>query len=173
MKESTSKVVLSQKIAVWGLVADIFKDFTGKEFDGSLVYKNEFGKPFYRKDNICFSITHSKDLVGVAFSNFNVGLDIERVDLNRVNDKLISRVLTNNEIKDFSKNNFFDLWTKKEAVFKLKGDEKSFIPKNIDINNFVVDNFSVSYNDDIYSLAVASYDPQDVQLMLLGNITKL
>jgi len=170
LKDITSKAVLSQKFAVWGLLSKVFKEFFNEEFDGSLVYKNQFGKPLYNKQNIYFSLSHSKDLVGVALSTNSIGFDIEKIDNDRVNDKLLNRVLNSLEIEEFSCDKFFDVWTKKEAIFKLNGNEKSFIPKNVLPDNYNTKTYSISYNNDAYSLSVALSVCQNVELFLLGDI---
>ena len=86
------------------------------------------GKPYFEnKKNIYFSISHSKDIVGVAFSEKDVGFDVQVVK--NVSDKIYNRVLSDSEKEDaFSAqneneklNNFFRYWVMKEAILKRDG----------------------------------------------------
>lgn len=83
------------------------------------------------------SISHSENAVAVAYSDFPVGIDIQKNK--EINPKLINRVLTNQEkqyVLNNGKDNFFKLWTAKEAIIKtgecsfLKAIATSFVREN-------------------------------------------
>ena len=96
----------------------------------------EKGKPYFKNNkDIYFSISHSKNLVGVAFSDKEVGFDIQVVK--RVTDNLFKRVLSEEELaavgaklceptvgassKSPIESIFFYNWVKKEAILKRDG----------------------------------------------------
>jgi len=75
------------------------------------------GKPgFVGRDDLFFSLSHTKTHVLVALSDHEVGADIET--LRHVTDRLRSRLFTAAEQDAFD---FFEGWTLREAVFKLTG----------------------------------------------------
>lgn len=86
---------------------------------------NEHGKPFLRNyPDWHFSISHSRNTVCCGIAKENIGIDIEEVreykePLARYscNEKEMSLL---NQSEDKA-NEFYKLWTKKEAVFKLIG----------------------------------------------------
>ena len=85
----------------------------------------DFGKPFLRNyPNFHFNITHSKNVVAVAFSNSPVGIDVEKISTKK--EKVAKRYfsLKENEYINQSANPdfaFYEIWTKKEAYFKRNG----------------------------------------------------
>lgn len=74
-------------------------------------------KPFFKFVKLYFSISHSKDIVLVAFNNSNIGTDIEYMEENK-NFKLIMNRYgiksTNPTAKEF-----YRFWTGLEAEIKL------------------------------------------------------
>ena len=86
---------------------------------------NEHGKPFLvDHPDIYFNISHCKAGIVVAVSDQPVGIDIE--SYRKVSDSLIR--YTMNEVEqhiiqtsDDPIRTFTEYWTKKEAVFKLRG----------------------------------------------------
>jgi 4'-phosphopantetheinyl transferase len=87
--------------------------------------KNQFGKPFI-KDWCSFSISHSRDIVALAFDDdkLNIGIDIEFHSNVSVQD--FSGQLHPNELDLVHKlpntlNTFYSIWTRKEALLKAIG----------------------------------------------------
>lgn len=78
----------------------------------------EYGKPYFN-GNIDFNISHSGNFVCcIASDNSKVGVDIEKprdVSSATLNKFLPEVLTTNNEEK---KRQFFELWTKNEAIIK-------------------------------------------------------
>ena len=60
------------------LVDKFLKEYYGIE-NTQLVFDN--GKPMLLDGGINFSISHSEDLIAIAFSNSNCGIDIEKIKL--------------------------------------------------------------------------------------------
>ena len=100
----------------------------------------EEGKPILIDGGKHFSISHSEDLIALAFSDSNCGVDIEKIKL-REFEKISKRMKFEAE----TLGEFYQEWTKYEALYKLG--------KNIEygsIANFDLDN---------YALTAVSEDP--------------
>lgn len=85
---------------------------------------SEHKKPFIKEGGYHFNISHSVDLVVVAFSNESVGIDIE-AEKNIEVESLIS-YFHPDEVKHFQSSEnqlceFYFLWTRKEAFLKAIG----------------------------------------------------
>ena len=80
-----------------------------------IVIKNK--KPCLKNEKIYFSLSHSNDIVLAAFSDKNIGVDIEWMR-DRDFQKLFEYYRINSENKD--KETFYQLWTVYEAEIKLQ-----------------------------------------------------
>ena len=83
----------------------------------------EGGKPFYSGGKK-FNISHSGSFVTVAFSDNEIGLDIEKCvdfDIDAVVDNLHVQEQKFIADADNSSDAFFTVWTRKEAYLKAKG----------------------------------------------------
>jgi len=101
-------------------------DFVAKNYfdieNTEIFYKE--GKPYFKNNDLKFSISHSRNIVMVAFCDDEIGLDVEYNLEDRDFAKIIKRY--NVEISDFDKKSlaekrkiFYDFWTKNEAKIKL------------------------------------------------------
>lgn len=87
--------------------------------------KNEHGKPFLKNyPDIHFNISHCKAGIAVAVSDQPVGIDIE--SYREVSDSLLRYTMNEEERHLITESDdpirtFTEYWTKKEAVFKLRG----------------------------------------------------
>ena len=90
-----------------------------------LFERNEHGKPFLKDHpEIHFNLSHCKNGIAVAVSDQPVGIDIE--SYRKVSDSLIRYTMNEEErhlieTSDDPVRTFTEFWTKKEAVFKLRG----------------------------------------------------
>lgn len=92
---------------------------------------NDFGKPelLENKNDLYFNISHTIDLIVLAFSRNNeLGVDIEVVEKDDVDLMINKDIFTDKEMSYFSnldfqrkKELFYKLWTKKEAYLKAIG----------------------------------------------------
>ena len=86
---------------------------------------NEHGKPYLLDyPDIHFNLSHCKNGIAVAVSDQPVGIDIE--SFRKVSDSLIRYTMNEEEQRiiresDDPTRTFTEYWTKKEAVFKLRG----------------------------------------------------
>ena len=79
---------------------------------------NEYGKPL--SDEKRFNITHSHSVVVLALCEYDIGVDIERIEERK--DNLAKYISTQEEldyIKGFRE--FFEVWTSKESLMKCIG----------------------------------------------------
>ena len=121
-----------QSLAVRCLLSFLLKEMNLAVSIENLSATNS-GKPFLSDSNIFISLTHSKEYVGCAVSDKPVGIDIEQIK--DVKDGVIERVCSKDEISYLAKSGkdeFFTLWTLKEAYIKaatetLKMSEISFV----------------------------------------------
>lgn len=79
-------------------------------------------KPYVENSPVYFSISHSKNIVLVAFANCEVGADIEF--MKQRNFKEIFKHFNYNT-NDLSKENFYKFWTQHEAKIKLQQEPVS------------------------------------------------
>lgn len=115
-------------------------------------------KPYFVSNEIFFSISHSKDIVLVAFNNSNIGADIEYMKDGK-NYKLIMNRY-GHKVSNPSKKDFYRFWTVHEAEIKLNGDIKSLfseiierdymlacVSDNIFVSNFCIKKLTCSANN--------------------------
>ena len=100
----------------------------------------EDGKPILIDGGKHFSISHSKDLIALAFSDSNCGVDIEKIELRefkKIADRMKFEAVTLGE--------FYKEWTKYEAMYKLG--------KNINYGSIAC------FDLENYALTAVSEDP--------------
>lgn len=73
-----------------------------------------------------FNISHSHDYIALAFSDNNIGIDVEYIDNNFNHTQIAETCFTDTEINFLRKASdprifFFMLWTRKEALLKANG----------------------------------------------------
>lgn len=123
-----------------------------------LLYK-ENGCPYFKDQKLYVSLSHSGDVAFCAVSENPVGVDVEKI--RSISDSLIKRVCVDEEkayvladfepddVKNISdevvKKRFFEIWTAKEAYFKMKGsgitDLKSVNTLEIKKESFAMDSY--------------------------------
>lgn len=86
---------------------------------------NKHGKPYIDGyPEFQFNISHTRNAIAVAFSNHEIGIDIEKID--RTHNQLLSHLYTPYEQKYILSHKdpnraFYEIWTKKEAYVKYIG----------------------------------------------------
>ena len=86
---------------------------------------NEHGKPFLKDHpEVHFNLSHCKNGILVAVSDQPIGVDIE--SYRNISDSLIRYTMNEEEQRIINESDdpirtFTEYWTKKEAVFKLRG----------------------------------------------------
>lgn len=159
---------IRQKKAAYSLLCEVLTELSGIEGVGEHIVKNAAGKPelFYDGSALKFSISHSHDLVAVAVSDSDVGVDIEKIR-EVASQPLLEKICNNDEKKEilkFSAESCGDItqdiiktWSKKEALYKtgLFGDK--FLPQQIDTVKLQDRTFTkeLEFNEEKYVLSVA------------------
>jgi phosphopantetheinyl transferase len=92
-----------------------------------IVLKND--KPEFINKDISFSISHSKNIILVAFCKNNIGVDIEYMA-----DRDFKSILKyyHKQLEDSTKEGFYRFWTKYEAEIKLDAKVKSYFSCTIE-----------------------------------------
>lgn len=79
---------------------------------------NEFGKP-YAANGKYFNISHSGSFVGLAISDYEVGLDIEAIL--KKDMSFLSNIFDEKDLKGASLEDMYLLWCNKESLSKCIG----------------------------------------------------
>lgn len=89
---------------------------------------SDYGKPYLLGNAVYFNLTHTRDAFALVLSrDFPVGIDMESSDRNIDLESIIKTYFSRNEndfiLKDksFTRDRFFLLWTRKEALLKAIG----------------------------------------------------
>lgn len=88
-----------------------------KEENLEIVAEN--GKPKFKNSNLCFNISHTNNIVAVAFDTHPVGLDVEYMK-ERDFKALFERYNINSNDKEM----FYQFWTQYEASIKIQAEIK-------------------------------------------------
>lgn len=167
LKNITNKKVIKQKCATYGVLHFALKTL-GIEDDFSRLVK-ENGKPL--SPDYCFSNSHSHNLVAIAISQYDVGVDIEMVDKKRKVQKLAQYVCTPNELSQSIENieELTKIWTQKEASFKLHGEGR-FSPTKLDHDSAFCQSFELEHENEKYYVTICTNKQQNVSFHNLLNI---
>lgn len=94
------------------------------------IKRGEFGKPFFSKTTeMFFNISHTDGFTAIAFSNKEIGIDVEKVGY--FNEKIIEKFYSEEERKEIQasgdekylrKAKAVEIWTRKESEGKFKGE---------------------------------------------------
>ena len=140
---------MDKKLSLYAQVAVkliIQKEF-GIDINQISIVNDDLGKPYIEEhENIFFNISHTHNVIAIAFSDNRVGVDIEKETENGL--EIAKRFFTDKEndyIAHMSADPmkaFLEIWTKKEAFIKYLG---LGLRKPLDdfcvVNDFLRDNF--------------------------------
>lgn len=174
------KRLMETKDRVLGVMGELILLYYLKTVYGVSVSEfshGRYGKPYIaEKDGIKFNISHTRGLMGVAISGFEIGLDIEnnlatsRDQMEQVSDFCFS----DKEIRyiDFglkgSDERFFEVWTRREAYYKWLGCGLSVRNNKKEISG-PYHFFGMRYKN--YTLNVCSGNEMNIELHLLNEQT--
>jgi 4'-phosphopantetheinyl transferase len=121
------------------IIVQKYQEQLNRDFSWSNWSVSDKGKPFYTNGKR-FNISHSGNVAAVAFSEFEVGIDIEKcvhIDITPLIAFLHEE--ERGYINDFgnSSDAFYRVWTRKEAYLKAKGIG---IVEGLNIENCLQDN---------------------------------
>ena len=144
-------------IAAERLVRQCVATFLNQKPENIHIIREDSGKP-YVEGNLCyFSLSHSGETVVCAVSDKPIGVDVERI---RPVDQGISKKICTeeeftvlNRIADQTEQNRFllQIWTRKEAIFKIEGtlprkdrEIDTLNPAGISIQTQEIENYLIS-----------------------------
>lgn len=107
-----------------GIVNYLFSNWLSCEPEMLIHNQGNFSKPcIFNKYGIKYNITHSCDLIGIALSIFEVGIDLEYIDREIEYKEIIKQCFHKKEQYLMLKSieDFYCVWVIKEAYLKLKG----------------------------------------------------
>ena len=163
LSSATNEGVALGKRAAYGLLQRAL-DSLG--FEGARIVrsieKNAYGKPVCKE--VEFSLSHTQGVVAVAISSRPVGIDVETLCGRKISD--FSFALTTGEKVDGDEE-FLSLWTKKEAIFKRRGNEKRFQPKNIFTARERTATTVFTIDGKTYALSVATDEIEDLEILFI------
>lgn len=112
------KNAIDKKLSIYALALAI--KITGK----SDILYTENGKPYFKDNDLYFSIAHTKNAIALAVSEKPIGVDIEKI--RDTKNDIAKRFFTSDENKFINSSSdkgqaFFEIWTKKEAYLKQVG----------------------------------------------------
>lgn len=112
------------------LVDKILREVYGIK-DTQIVFDND--KPTLLSGEKHFSISHSGDLIALAFSDYNCGVDIERTTLReftKISERMGFEATTLGE--------FYQEWTQYEAIYKLGEDSVCASYANYELEGYAM-----------------------------------
>lgn len=148
--------ILDQKRSLLGelLLIKGLKEFYNINYNDIKIKYNSYGKPYIDNNPIYYNISHKGDYVICVFSNYQIGVDIEVIK--DININLINYIASEEEKdyilenKDLINQRFFTIYTKKEAYFKMIGQDLKRIKEiniqkqNIIYNTIFMNNYVIS-----------------------------
>lgn len=161
---------LQASLLGWNILIMIFKS-RNIDIDSLKLTYNENNKPYLGTH--WFSISHSKSLVAVCYSDSEVGCDIEYVDNSRDYQRLSEEYLSPKEKEMFDSssdkaNTFTSLWTRKEAFHKHVGDGVTIENRRRELPySDIYTTYLTDKNNDGYYLSVDCIDNQKVQIRIV------
>ena len=144
-KDDISELSRVQKKKLQSELGKYIVDYVGEKIynisDRTFIV--EKNKPKYKYSDIQFSITHSNDIVAVAFSDYSVGLDIEYMK-----ERDFSKLGNHYDINTDNKIEFYKKWTQLEAEIKIQAKTEQ--------------THTTVFEDD-YMLTITSSNPQKIE----------
>jgi 4'-phosphopantetheinyl transferase len=136
-------------------------------FENISLNKDIYGRPYIEGVNVKISISHSGNILTAILSDKDVGIDIEKIDTDRDYIKIAKRYFneSNYKICIEKADNFYDLWTKKEAYSKYlgKGINRQLLKSEL----IKDDNFTFTSINFIKGYIINIYHSKDDKLIIL------
>ncbi len=139
---NTVYLILTENFAQKQMYSDIAKAFVkniaseklGIPPKDIIMEKEENGKPLLKNSpDFYFNISHTNGAVAIAFSDYQVGVDTEKIRNAplRVANRYFNEYEKEYLYSDTKNQNrrFFEIWTKKEAYIKMHGATLSHLKK--------------------------------------------
>lgn len=112
------------------LVDKLLQEYYGVE-NTEIVFED--GKPILIDGGKHFSISHSEDLIAIAFSDSNCGVDIEKVRLREFESISKRMGFEANTLGEF-----YEEWTRYEAMYKLNSNNEYGSVATYDLDDYIL-----------------------------------
>lgn len=166
LESITNKGVRLEKYCAWKLLERAISDITDRKISEFEFTKNSQGK--WCAEGIEFSISHSNGVVAVAVSDTPVGVDVQHIGEPK-NSGFAKRVLTNGEFEAYSalpaskrSEYVYDLWARKESIFKFDNSLEFFCPASIDASAYKTQTQKITVDGNEYFFAVTAESFEEV-----------
>ena len=124
----------------------------GADVDSLVLCREKNGRPYFENSSLDFSITHSHGVVAVAITDSGrVGIDVESSNMTPERaERLAQRYLSAKEASSLSSvEDFFSVWTEREAYVKQNGTPladalKNGVGSDVKIYHFEICGFPAS-----------------------------
>lgn len=149
----------------------ILSEYLEKKINSSDICRNKYNKPYIKNADIYFNLSHSQNAFLISVSKYESGIDIEdnSLDINYLD--CMNYAFSDEELKycniDTS-NNFFEVWTLKEAYLKAIGIGLTDNLKQINcLDNIIYENREMKH--------ISFYSPKNeiCSLVYSSNINHL
>ena len=166
----------AKELSLGGLIA--LKHLTDRAgADGRLeIQRGDNGKPYFKDSPYFFNLSHSGDLSVAVLSDKRAGIDIERVMPRHSLRKIAKRFFSETEYVRYeqsgdSAEEFYRIWTAKEALVKYKGASlaTSLSGEYADGTEEYFKTFSLMYNADMYIITVCLPCEDNVEILEINN----
>lgn len=119
-RRSLAMSFTSRSDRVMSAVAGMCMKYLSERFSSPIV-KLSNGKPVFSGADMYLSISHSRGIVAVAWSDHPVGVDVQSTDPGFVPNTCF---MTDDEVSILKKNgaDIMDVWSAKESFLKMTGD---------------------------------------------------
>ncbi len=103
------------------LLSELLYKFCSVNIENVIIKENEYGKPeIISENNLHFNISHTCGAVCCAISDSSVGIDVEKIG--EIREIITKKCFSENETAFIeSPDDFYKLWTLKEAYLKATG----------------------------------------------------
>ncbi len=107
------------------------------------IKRTENGKP-YSEEKVFFSLSHTENFIVCAVSDFEIGIDAEKMRRVQKREKIAKKFLKTEKL--LSDKEFLELWTKHESKVKFYGKKlfNSFENSQINTHTFMIEDYIVS-----------------------------
>lgn len=161
-----------EKYFVWKLLEYAINKSFGIRFKDVNFEKCKSGK--WICDKCEFSLSHSDNVVCVAVSKIPIGVDIERIEIDK--SRYLEKILTSCEKQKYENLSLdsrdvylYNSWTKKESIFKAKNIETLSIEEFKMLEGPVYQEI-LNFGNKSFSLSVASKSVDNVRVYKVVDI---
>lgn len=156
-------------------------DFAGVSVSGFTEEIGQYGKPYFKSHpNVCFSVSHSGNIWVCAFSDTEVGTDVQVYDKTGNTERrrrIANRWFSENEREylekcGYGEAEFYKIWARKEAYVKFTGDgighgDFSAFDTTQPMENCVMHDIVLPYEEEPHSAAVVCTDEFTIEVRIM------